>query len=785
MYYNELDEEMQKTQGQDRFKLLRARVEVLMQNSKDAEFTVYLRQMQNRIANQERQVELLKEELDSRVKMYEHRMQMYQASQPAPQPVSQPAPMAAPMPQPVPQPAPMAAPAPQPAPQPAPIPPVRPQPQPAAAPARPKRSAEFIIGVAVLSVVGGVFILTAMVLLGMYFMEGLTKGLMLYVACIAVMVLAEAVLYRRWPGLGMTLSAIGMGGLYISTLINYLVLHNFHQWVALGLTLLITLTVILLSRKRDAAAYRILGMAAVYICMLLVPDHEILGGGLSMTEFLTATVMALAVNIMCLAVPVKKTHTGIHVTHMALNTAFTFIAYLKWTFGLFGLRGDFPVWQQPLFLAVSILVMHMIFVVQVRWQEKQTPGASMEQNMGICITYGISSLFYMLLVGLTTNFAYSMTLIELFGDEYLLDRLICSGVVVALCLIPMRILREKQEKWFIWYALNLWLLGIHVANGGDWEMALCLLVMLAASKILSFARRPMLYISDAVVTTFACMTVYFGGEYNYVIPLAVGLVLSILCLNYWHTYFQVILVFTIALYTSSHMLQLLKLPVFVGILFVGMLLFNNVDRWRGKGQSVVGFNALALGGQAICYLALINPVYRNAYLTYFCMLIFGTATIMICFQKKYYMDFGCKQLILAIFLTYMGLIVRTSYPITNSILLMLLALGCVAAGFAINKKSVRIYGLVLSLVICGKLVLYDFIGANILQKTILFFAVGLLALAIAAIYMILERNQEKRNENTIENANEKRDEINNEKRDEIGSEIRNEMDNEISKRSAE
>ncbi|MDE7270641.1 MAG: hypothetical protein K2N81_09235, partial [Acetatifactor sp.] len=77
MYYNELDEEMQKTQGQDRFKLLRARVEVLLQNSKDAEFTVYLRQMQNRIANQERQVELLKEELDSRVKMYEHRMQMY------------------------------------------------------------------------------------------------------------------------------------------------------------------------------------------------------------------------------------------------------------------------------------------------------------------------------------------------------------------------------------------------------------------------------------------------------------------------------------------------------------------------------------------------------------------------------------------------------------------------------------------------------------------------------------------------------------------------------------
>lgn len=729
MDFDGLNEETEKEQGQDPFRLLRMRVEALLKSSEDADFTAYLHQMQERIANQEQQMELLKEELDRRVQMYENKLQMSQA----PPLQMEESPLEQSAPQPIPQP----------------MPPVRPQLQPKVTR---KRSAEFTIGAAVLSVVGGAFILIAMVLLGMYFMEGLMKGLMLYAACIAVMVLSEAVLYRRWPGLGMTLSAIGMGGLYISTLINYLLLHNFHQWVALGLTLFITLTVILLSHKRDAAAYRILGMAAMYICILLVPGSEVLDGGLSMTEFLTATVMALAVNIMCLAVPVKKAHTGILVTHMALNTAFTFIAYFKWSFGLAEPWRDFPMWQNqawqpPLFLAASILVMHMIFVAQVRWQERQTPGGSMEHNLGICVTYGISGLFYMLLVGLTTDFASSMTQIELLGDAYLLDRLICAGVVVVLCLIPILILRKKQEKWFIWYALNLWLMGIHVANGGNWETVLCLLVMLAASKILSFTRRPMLYISDAVVTTFACMTVYFGRDYNCVIPLAIGLVLSILCLNYWHIYFEVILVFTIALYTSSHMLPLLRLPVFVGILFVGMLLFNNVDRWRGKGMNIVGFNALALTGQAICYLLLINPVYRNAYLTYFCMLIFGTATIMICFQKKYHLDLNCRQLILAIFLTYMGLIVRTSYPITNSILLMMLALGCVGTGFAVNKKSVRIYGLVLSLVICGKLVLYDFMGANILQKTILFFAVGLLALAIAAIYMILEHSREKRSEN--------------------------------------
>ncbi len=743
MYFNELDDKKRNTQRQeqDSLTLLRTRVDILIQDSKDKDFTVYLHQMQGRIAIQEQQIASLSKELDSRVQMYENRLRSAQAPPPqiaetTPEPlvrqpevtVQQPGPSAQ-------QPGPSAQ-----------------QPGPSAQQMKRRRSAEFTIGAAVLGIVGGVFILTAMVLLGIYFMQGLMKGLMLFAVCIAVMVLAEAVLYRRWPGLGMTLSAIGMGGLYISTLINYLVLHNFNQWVALGITLLITLTVIILSRRRDAAAYRILGMTAVYICILLVPDSEVLGGGMSVTEFLTATIMALAVNIMCLAVPVKKAHTGIHVTHMALNTAFTFIAYFNWSYAL---EDSFPVmselwqyqaWQKPLFLAVSILIMHMIFVVQVCWQERQSPGCSMESNTGICVTYGISSLFYMLLLGLAADFSDSMTRIELFGDAYLLDRLICSGAVTVLCLIPMLILRKKQEKWFIWYALNLWLMGVHVVNGGDWETSLCLLVMLAASKLLSFTRRPMLFISDAVVTAYICMAVYFNSECTSVIPLAVGLVLSILCLNYWYTYFELILTFTIALYTSSHMLTLLKLPVFVGILFVGMLLFNNVSKWRGKGMGIAGFNALALSGQAVCYLLLINPVYRNAYLTYFCMLVFGAATIMICFQKKYHLDFGCKQLILAIFLTYMGLIVRTNYPITNSILLMALALGCVGTGFAVNKKSVRIYGLVLSLVICGKLVLYDFMGANILQKTILFFAVGLLALAIAAIYMILERSREKRNE---------------------------------------
>lgn len=701
----------------NRLKQLKYRIHYLMQASKDAAFTEYLRQLQGRVANQERQIQLLTEELEKNVQIYENLQRTAQsAPQPSVPPVSQTV-------HPVPQPSVPSAPQ-------------------TVRPVREHRNAEFTIGAAVLSIVGSAFILTAMVLLGMYFMEGLMKGLLLYAVSLIVMVLSEIFLYRRWPRLGMTFSAIGMGGLYISTLINYLVLDNFNHWVALGLTLAITLAVVLLSRKRDAAVYRILGMVAMYVCVLIVPGAEQrLNGSLSQIEFLTVIVMAFAVNMMCLLVPVRKAHTGIHVTHMALNTFFTIIAIAAWenlTINEFaeGNRMWEGVWQYLLFIAMSVLVMQLIFIVQVRWQERQTPGGSMERNVGVCITYGISSLFYASFVAVAANESSVF-----WGAEYLPYRLLCSAVAVVLCLFPMLVLRKKQEKWFIWYLLNMLVFVIHLFSDSYLESTICVLVLLAASKLLSFTKNFMVRNCDAAVTTIVCLIVLFSKD-NSVLLLVAGVVLSLFCVNYWQVYFETILTFTLALYTSMHMLPILKLPVFVGILFVGMLMFNNVKRWHGKGMCV--YNVMILLGQAVCYLLLTNPVYRNAYLTYLCMLIFGVATLMICLQKKYHLNCSFKQLVIAIFLTYMALITRTSYPIVNSILLMLIALICVGMGFAVQKKSLRIYGLVLSLVICAKLVLYDFMGANTLQKTILFFVVGVLALIIAAIYMILERSQEKR-----------------------------------------
>ncbi len=78
-------------------------------------------------------------------------------------------------------------------------------------------------------------------------------------------------------------------------------------------------------------------------------------------------------------------------------------------------------------------------------------------------------------------------------------------------------------------------------------------------------------------------------------------------------------------------------------------------------------------------------------------------------------------------------------PFIRSIILMVIAIGAVTAGFCIREKGLRIGGLVLTLIVCGKMILFDFAGAATTDKMVLFLTVGLIVLAISGIYIALEK----------------------------------------------
>ncbi|MCH5343586.1 MAG: DUF2339 domain-containing protein [Acetatifactor sp.] len=624
-----------------------------------------------------------------------------------------------------------------------------------------KKNTEFIVGATILGVIGGIFILMALVMLSMNFMSGLVKGISLYAICLIILLLSELLVYRKLPKLGITLSSVAIGGLYITTAVNFLSLRILNMWVALGIAFFITIMVIVLSRRRNSLFYRILGIAAAYLSFFMLEQ------GITGTEFLVISVMILCINVLTIVLPVSKRQTAFRITHMSLNTVFTLFFSMRALYC--GVESELAL----VFEVLSIMILHALFVMQLLYHKREAETAVQEErhiggNAGILTAYCICGIAQILdISGLILNMKPYTTYLLFFsyGTKSDLDREFldlfartCGHAVMlsifVICLVSFLILRKNkcQERWFIYYFLNLAPWGIYLAEKRNVTYSV-VLVLLIMSKLLSLKKIKEVRAVEAILTTVACLIVMWGRDPEI---LLIGIVVAILCLSQWKTYHEVVLTAALVFYLGEKMPDSLSLPVVVGLLFVGILLFNNVKRWRD--DHILVYNVLAVAGQAILFLTLISAKwwvvdtswiartveeYRkelmDLYITYFFMLIFGLATIVLTFKEKYRMRIRGKELVVAGYLTYMALVLPTSETIVASILLMVIALVCVGVGFTRRHKPIRIYGLVLSLVVCGKLVLYDFLEVPILQKTILFFVVGVMALIIAGIYIILEK----------------------------------------------
>lgn len=84
-------------------------------------------------------------------------------------------------------------------------------------------------------------------------------------------------------------------------------------------------------------------------------------------------------------------------------------------------------------------------------------------------------------------------------------------------------------------------------------------------------------------------------------------------------------------------------------------------------------------------------------------------------------------------------------PFLCSILICVLAVVTIGAGFYIKDKSVRIYGLALMIFVALKLVIYDFYESPALMRIAVFLIVGLLILGVSFLYIWLEKklNEQK------------------------------------------
>lgn len=701
---------MEPNTQQDRAKLLEQQAREYLMQSNDPIFTQYVQQLIPRIQKQPQYVEQLQAELDKSVEYWHQRQRLDAArtenaapgqtqetaqqdvkEQPAGQFTSQPAA------------------------------------EPAMQDTKKKQNTEYLIGTIALSVVGGIFILTALVLMGMYFMNGWIKGISLYVVSLGVVLLAELLIRKKLPKLAQIFSAIGMAALYLSTMINTLSLHNFGMLPAAVIIAVITVGTVLLSQKRDSLIHRLLGIAACWLCAYPLSMYS----RLSMPEVLMVVGLILVLSVLCTCVPVHRFHTASQLILLASTTVlFPFATgWIMWT-------QEMPVGVAVAAYGVFFLIVHLVLIVQSRYAAKEKQTGHVVKNGGLLAVYIVFLLVSGFMTGAGMDDYWKVSETNGYIGIFAL-----TAIAFVITILSVIVLRKAGEGWIKWLPCYFFsfvtFCGFSVIED-DWGIVVCATVLLIAVKLLARLAKGGLAALDAIITTVYCILLLMNGQKTpYAYVLLAGTILSMFLVYEWSTYQEIILTFSLAFFALSHLMTMLKLPAFSGILFVSILLFNNVKYMRGKG--ILVFNVFVLVGQIGALIDLAGPIYRNSYLTYLCMFVFVLAYLVLTLQERYYKNFKHRELIIMIFLTYMALIVKTNVPVVNSILIMLIALISVTMGFLKKDKPVRIYGLVLSLCTCGKIALYDYWGAPILQKTILFFVVGVIALVIAGIYIVLEK----------------------------------------------
>ena len=586
-----------------------------------------------------------------------------------------------------------------------------------------KGSVEFAIGAGVLGIIGILFVLIAFVLLGITYMNGLVKGISLYGICLVVLLISELAINKKMPKFAVAITALGISGLYLSTMLNYLYLQNFNSYVAMGTAVVISLFAILLSRKKDSGTIKIISFAGCYISLFPTGQsflyyERLAEPAVRITHFLVAAGIIFIVNLMTVFLPVKKNKNAIHMTHLILNTFFTIAFSVA---ALVRLDNTLPV---QLYILSSVLAQGLVFFCMERKEDEKNKA----QTAGNVAAYVSMDAILRLTFCVNCSFVS-----ETWNVHAVMGGFLLSGLLLFF------LFRKSVFKWLQYWMFCgqvLLLYGTAVINEEFyWWSFGTVLGVFVLSKLLS--RIKILKISDLVITLWtACIALYYFREFQPAAAFSfVGVfALSLVVLSEWRSLYEEIFILLLECFVLLQFRNDLTPAIMICILFLGTVGFNYIPYFRDKYTKY--FNYINLGVMGCLYLA--AAFYKNHY-AYGIILLLGSTYILLMFQEKFGMNFRIKNILLILFLCYMVLIWELPIPIIKSIILMLIAIGAVIAGFVVKEKKLRITGLVLTLTVCGKMVLYDFAAAASLEKMLVFLAVGLIALIISGIYIALEK----------------------------------------------
>lgn len=570
-------------------------------------------------------------------------------------------------------------------------------------------SFEFKIGAGIFSMVGAVFVLSAFVIFGFNFLEGVWQGVCLYAASLALVLLSELLLKRLNERFSQVITGIGISCLYISTVINFMVLKNINGIAASIITLVIALFAILLGRKKDAASIRVISFLGCYICFLPIREFE------SSLSLLVMTGILLIINIVSVFFPNQKNAGIISAVHLIAHTVFTGVAT-----GLLLVR-DMDILYIALFAIASLIIINLIYF---RHKEKD----EFYLKLIFSIALGFMAVF-LVSIGCFEHGIEEETLL-------LFNKLLTEVMAIAISVVFFILWGTDERKWIQYYFTAAIVVLFNGFSDYRLETAIGIIAIFVLTRLLYKVKD--LEVLDCILTIIMVLQGLYMCKTWYVIPFAAVLLLSAFVIKRCAVFHEIVLSVGFVVGLCCQFDGNWTLPACVGILFFFFLLFNHLPWLKEVKQLPYNITNISLAGVLCLCTVFCDQYYYNAI-----TMVIGAVMIIVAFRARYGLAVPKKYLLLAGFLVYMIFTSHFETSVIVSILLMVVAIGCVAAGFLLKDKVYRICGLVMAILVCVKLVVYDFGELESLPKAILFLTVGVIALGISFIYIYLEKREDK------------------------------------------
>ena len=622
------------------------------------------------------------------------------------------------------------------------------------------KKTEYAIGAIVMSVLGAVFLLTGLVYFAVNFLDTFTQGMLMYAACIIVLAVSELFVRRFVFKLSAVFTAIGISGLFLTTVVNYRALDNISLPVAGVILGICAILVCLFGFYRKSRLYSAIGFFAGFASSVAI------GSDVTPVEYMVITLGTLLISCLWMIFPVEKQHKIVDTLMILAEITYLFI-------GLgFRVNSDSSMTVSLVKLTFGLVSW---FVCQFVYFHSESTDENPEQisDLGIVnlVFMIIAAVIYSIMIAASNN----SNLDEI--QKITLGVIAYLGMTIPSLAFAFLLNKKKAPAWKVFYILFT-VSGMLVVffTESPFVVPLVFAFHILTNKIIlrNYPDNTSIRVIDVLIEIFVACILTFSAQlfapdagqsmiylYFPVIVLCAAMVAGMFITSGTMIsagFVVVTQIATIISVTSAvctvFIPSKLALVCAMGIVLLFTFLINSLSSLRTDENGLINYAALVT---EILLLHILAAKYYagDGFLGIYVfdgekMLIFAIAAIfdltflLLTLRKEYGIFYAEQYILIPIYMTWVTLLAPISKNFLLSIILMAIAVISVIIGFALKRKGIRVYGLVLSILVCAKIAFIDFVTLDdVKSKTIMYILVGAFALLIGTIYMVLESRENK------------------------------------------